>query len=81
MPARAGTDRTSQEGRADAHAGRRQHRGGDRLGGGRPSAQRPEGGCLPYEEAPASLAALGGWLVVNGCLSCCNGMDVVGCYM
>ena len=36
VPARAGTDRTSQEGRADAHAGRRQHRGGNRLGGGRP---------------------------------------------
>ena len=30
---------------------------------------------------PASLAALGGWLVASGCLSCCNGMDVVGCYM
>ena len=28
-------------GRADAHAGRRQHRGGNRLGGGRPSAQTP----------------------------------------
>ena len=48
-PAKAATGRTSQGGRADAHAGRRQHRGGNRLGGGGPSAQRPEGGCLPCQ--------------------------------
>ena len=36
--------------------------------------------ALPRRHPP-SLAALGGWLVVNGCLSCCNGMDVVGYYM
>ena len=47
VPARAGIDRTSQGGWANAHAGRRQHRGGTRLGGGVPNAQRPEGGCLP----------------------------------
>ena len=33
VPARAGRDRTSQGGWADAHAGRRQHGGGNRLGG------------------------------------------------
>ena len=33
--------------------GRRQHQGGDRLGGGGPSAQCPEGGCLPCQgDAP-----------------------------
>ena len=47
VPARAGTGRSSRGGRADAHAGRRQHRGGNRLGDGGPSAQHPEGGCLP----------------------------------
>ena len=52
------------------------------LGGGGPSAQRPEGGCLPCRGGTQlGLAALGGCLVMDSCLSCCNNMDVVGCYM
>ena len=39
-----------------------------------------EAACPAEEAPPASLAALGGWLVVkDGCLSYCNGIDVVGC--
>ena len=46
-PARAGTGRISKGGGLMRMLGRRQHRGGDRLGGCGPSAQCPEGDCLP----------------------------------
>ena len=48
-PAMAGTGRISKGGGLMRMPGRRQHRGGNCLGGGGPSAQCPQGGCLPSQ--------------------------------